>query len=153
MSESELTKFCELVRAGGEDESEGLERRVQQAKSLVFLKVDKQIVGVAAIKQPRNTYRDRVFRSAGVREAACQFQLELGYIFVKPEYRGQRYSYVLSVLAMSQADRKAIYATTRQNNLLMKKTLERLEFRCVGDSWQSDIDENNRLVLYVNTLP
>ena len=146
VSETELTEFCEMVRAGGAVMSEGLEGRVQQAKSLVFLRVDKQLAGVAAIKQ----YRAGVFRNAGVQEDA-QFQSELGYIAVNCEHRRRGYSYLLSVVAMSQTDRKPTYATVGQDNTHMRKPLERLGFKCVGEPWYSTIKKNKYLVLYVNT--
>jgi RimJ/RimL family protein N-acetyltransferase len=148
LNPSELRQFCEFVRRGDEVQSQGLEDRVKQAKALVLLQVNSELVGIAAIKQPLKTYRDGVFKKAGVPEAAEAFQLELGWVYVPPQHRRQGYSRVLSVAAMSQADRKPTFATTRLDNVAMHRTLENLGFRRLGDSWRSDRGKKPRLVLY-----
>ena len=148
IEQSEIDTFCKLVRSGGEVDSVGLEGRVKMAKALVFLQEDKRPFGVAAIKQPNGNYTTKVFQKAGVPEYACKFQLELGWVVVEPEHQGKGYSYVLSDSAMTQAERKATFATTRLDNIPMLKTLERIGFRRYGDSWQG---RNHRLVLYVKT--
>lgn len=148
LSAAELRQFCEFVRRGDEVQSRGLEARVKNAKALVLLQVDSELVGIAAIKQPLKTYRDGVFRMAGVSEAAEAFHLELGWVYVPPEHRRQGYSRVLSVAAMSQAERQPTFATTRLDNLAMHRTLENLGFRRLGDSWRSDRGKKPRLALY-----
>ena len=148
LSASELEQFCEFVRRGDEVLSPGLEARVKNAKALVLLQVDSELVGIAAIKQPLKTYRDGVFKKAGVPEAAEAFQLELGWVYVPPEHRRQGYSRVLSVAAMSQTGRQPAFATTRLDNVAMHRTLENVGFRRLGDSWRSDRGNKPRLVLY-----
>jgi GNAT superfamily N-acetyltransferase len=150
-TESELAIFCRLVRKGGAVESQGLEGRVKEAKALVFLRVDGQVVGVAALKKPSEQYRAGVFQKAGVPNSASTFHLELGYVFVCPDHQGKRYSLVLSAAAMSQSERKPTFATTRLDNVAMQRTLEHLAFRRLGDSWNSDKGQKPRLVLYVTT--
>ena len=105
----------------------------------------------AALKQPAKTYRDGVFRKAGVPKAGLSFELELGWVFVPKVYRGKQYSRVLSAAALSQSQGKRIFATTRADNIPMQRTLELLSFRRLGDSWLSDRGERPRLVLYVTT--
>lgn len=148
LAQSDLKTFCELVLCGGEVQREGLEELVKKAKALVFLREDNEVFGVAGIKWPRNKHRNDVFRDARVPEYAYKFQLELGWIVVKPEYQKKGYSLVLSASAMSEAEGKPTFATTRLDNLPMQKTLERIGFRRYGDSWQG---RNHRLVLYVKT--
>lgn len=150
-TKTELHQFCELVRQGGAVESHGLENRVRKAQALVFLHVDGETVGIAAIKNPSAGYRDDVFRKAGVPQAGNQFHLELGWVFVLPDHRGKGYSLILSAAAMSQAERKPTFATTRLDNLAMQRTLEHLGFTRLGDSWQSTRGNKPRLVLYVTT--
>ena len=148
LSASELGQFCEFVRRGDEVLSPGLEARAKNAKALVLLQVDSELVGIAAIKQPLKTYRDGVFKKAGVPEAAKAFQLELGWVYVPPEHRRQGYSRVLSVAAMSQTGRQPAFATTRLDNVAMHRALENVGFRRLGDSWRSDRGKKPRLVLY-----
>ena len=148
LTAAEFRLFCEFVRHGDEVQGHGLEDRVKDAKALVLLQVNSELVGIAAIKQPFKTYRDGVFKKAGVPEAAEAFQLELGWVYVPPEHRRQGYSRALSIAAMSQADRKPTFATTRLDNVAMPRALENLGFRRLGDSWRSDRGKKPRLVLY-----
>lgn len=150
-SKAELETFCDFVRRGGEVQDDGLEGRVRQAKALVFLRVDGQVIGVAAIKRPALKYRDGVFRKAGVPHAASRFHLEIGWVFVMPDHRKKGYSHALCAAAMSQAERESTFATTRLDNVAMQRTLERFGLRRLGDSWQSDRGTKPRLVLYITT--
>lgn len=66
-TDAEIAAFCCFVRQGDEVEPEGLEGRVRRrGVALVFLWVDRVLVGVGALKRPDKGYRDGTFRSAGV---------------------------------------------------------------------------------------
>jgi RimJ/RimL family protein N-acetyltransferase len=147
-TDAEIAAFCCLVRRGGEVEFQGLEKRARRARVLVFLYVDRVLVGIAAVKRPGAAYRDGVFRSAGVSERASSFELELGWVFVPLEYRGKHYSLVAAQAAMSRANDAEVFATTRADNVAMQRTLQRAGFRRLGDSWTSKRGDN-QLVLYV----
>lgn len=150
-TEAELAAFCDLVRQGEEVEAQGLEGRAKKAKALVFLYVDRELAGVAALKRPAKAYRDGVFRKAGVPNAAAAFDLELGWVFVPAAHRGRQYSRVLSAAALSQNEGAATFATTRADNVAMQRTLEHLAFRRLGDSWRSNRGQRTQLLLYVAT--
>jgi predicted GNAT family N-acyltransferase len=133
----------------------GLEGRVRQAKALAFLYVSGTLVGVAALKQPLPRYRDDVFKGAAMAQCATLFDLELGWVYVLPEHRRKHYSEVLSAAAKSQSNNAPIFATTRLDNKWMQKTLERLGFKRIGDSYDSKgCDSTGRrykLLLYVTS--
>lgn len=148
-SKAELDEFCKFVRQGDEVETQGLEARVKRAKALVFLRVDGELVGVAALKEPLRTYRDGVFRKALVPDSSKGFRFELGWVFVPPAHRRKGYSRVLSAAAINQCERTPTFATTRLDNVPMQRVLEQIGFRRVGDSWQSDRGNKPWLVLYV----
>lgn len=150
-TEAELEAFCELVNQGEEVAVQGLQARVKKAKALVFLRGNGQLVGVAGLKCPEKSYRNKVFRNAGVANAATAFDLELGWVFVPKANRGKGYSKVLSAAALTQNDGQATFATTRADNVPMQRTIEYLGFRRLGDSWLSTRDQGARLVLYVAT--
>jgi|SRR5208337_1817229 len=151
-SDSEIAAFCCFVRQGGEVEAAGLEGRVRRAKALAFLYVGSTLVGVAALKQPVQAYRNRVFKKAGMPQEAASFDLELGWVYVLPEHRGKHYSEVLSAAVRSQSDGAPVFATTRSDNVAMQKALERLKFRKVGDPYSS-ADSERTLLLYAETRP
>ena len=152
-SDAEIAAFCCFVRQGGEVEERGLEDRVRRAKALAFLYVSGTLVGVAALKQPNQRYRDGVFKKAKVSQCTALFDLELGWVYVLPEYRGKHYSAVLSAAAKSQSNNASIFATTRSDNKPMQKTLERLGFKRIGNTYDSTrLDSTGRkyeLQLYV----
>jgi GNAT superfamily N-acetyltransferase len=103
---AELHTFCQLVRQGGEVTSQGLEGRVKNARASVFLHVNGQVAGIAALKEPLPAYRDDVFQRAGVMSCGSLFALEFGWVFVLPDHRRNGYSRVLSEAALSQAKRE-----------------------------------------------
>jgi hypothetical protein len=84
-SDAEIAAFCCYVRQGDEVESAGLEDRARSARALVFLYVDRALVGVAALKRPTATYRDGKFTAAGVSAMKSRYALELGWVFVPPD--------------------------------------------------------------------
>jgi len=147
-TDAEIAAFCCLVRQGDEVDPEDLEDRARKARALVFLYVDRVLIGVAAIKRPEKRYRDGVFRKAGVPNEATEFELELGWVFVREEYRDRHYSRVLSVAAITQTERLATFATTKADNAAMQKTLEWLKFERIGKPWPSNRRPYN-LALYV----
>jgi hypothetical protein len=143
-----LSTFERMVREGGEVGTTGLSKRIRNAKIIVMLELEEALVGVSALKRPDTSYRDGIFKKAGVPQLAIQFFWELGWIYVPPKHRGKRYSYVLAAAALSQRENKPTFATTRLDNVAMHRTLEDLRFRRLGDSWQSTKSEKQRLMLY-----
>ncbi len=151
-ADAEIAAFCCYVRQGGEVESAGLEDRVRDARALVFVYVDRALVGVAALKRPSATHRDGKFSAAGVSAIKSRYGLELGWVFVPPEHRGKGYSHTLVTAAMSPADNAPVFATTRADNAAMHRGLERTGFVRAGKSWKSKRGEYE-LVLYVAPPP
>ena len=111
-STDEISTFCGLVCQGEEVQREGLESRVKMAKALVFLRANDDLVGVAGLKLPAQSYRDRVFRSAGVCSAAPTFAFELRWVFVSEAHRGRGYAMVLSAPRVRLKIGDTIYEAT-----------------------------------------
>ena len=149
-STDEISTFCGLVYQGEEVQKEGLEGRVKKAKALVLLRANDDLVGVAGLKVPAQSYRDRVLRSAGVRSAVPTFTFELGWVFVSEAHRGRGYAMVLSAAALTQNSRQATFATTRADNMAMQSALKHLGFHRFGDSWQSTQTTHAKLVLFIS---
>ena len=119
-SEIEIDAFERLVKEGGEVNPNGLRGRIRSAYSLVWLQgTDGTLVGVGAIKQPNEHYRSLVFMKAGSGEDPSNYEAELGWIFLRAEFRGQGLSSSLIKKLLSVARGKAIYATIRENNEAM----------------------------------
>ncbi len=145
-SEAEIDTFCELVRAGGEVTGAGLRERVLRAERLVFLRDADRVAGVAGLKNPGARYKAGVFSKAGVDGAgACRF--ELGWIFVRRDFRGQGLSKVLVESALA-GESDGVFATSHTGNVAMHRTLERCGFERRGKPYSSD-QPTRGLMLYV----
>ena len=147
-SDSEIAAFSCFVRKGAEVDPTGLKGRIRRAKALAFLYVNRTLVGVAALKQPNEGYRDKVFKAADAALDASSFGLELGWVFVPEEHRGKHYSRVVSAAAVGQADGHLVFSTTRSDNVQMQRTLEHLKFERAGRPYRSERGRHE-LVLYV----
>lgn len=126
-----------LVKEGGAIKGtvEQIAQRLERTRKLFLLriKVDNRIIGVAALKTPTSKYRARKFSAAGVPIANYANALELGYVVIAEEMRGQKLSGVLCD-AVSQEISEPAFATTDSNT--MKKNLERSGFTTAGREWQ-----------------
>jgi len=127
-TEDELQDFMAFVRAGGEVCDAVLERNVRNAKFLVFLRQGDCSSGIAALKNPLPSYRQKISKQTGVLVGHSEFPFELGYIFVLPSARHQRISVDLTRAALSAAEGKGVFATSRTNNVYMHATLGKFGF-------------------------
>lgn len=148
-SASELQNFAALVLAGGEVIADKLEARIKNAKALLFLQHDGCLKGIAAVKNPYNSYKEEVFEKADATEKAGQFQFELGWVFVLPSSRGVGFSHELMKAALAVTQGRAIFSTSRADNTPMHKVLEKHGFSCHGKAYASTRGGNQQLVLFV----
>jgi len=135
-TDAERASFVQLVREGGEVDGRVLENNVENAKVLVFLRRGDQINGIAALKRPFDSYRERVSASAKVEIDETNFPYELGYVFITEEARGQRLSGVLVVEALNLVLGSGVFATARTDNRAMLATLENAEFKPEGEPYR-----------------
>lgn len=140
-SPGELAAFAAIVREGGEVADHGLDDLIQQAGKLVFCQHEGRLVGVAAIKNPRDSYRFKLSRKSGVQLARDAWPHELGWVFVTPAERGKGLSAKLVASAVEGLD-GPVFATSRTDNEPMHATLRRVGFVAVGDEYKSDKGEH-----------
>ncbi|QLL11105.1 GNAT family N-acetyltransferase [Pseudomonas chlororaphis] len=141
-STAEICDFVDLVVQGGEVEAGGLSQRVMDAEQLAFLRVDGQLVGVAAIKNPNDRYRARVARASGFTHAKDAFPYELGWVFVTPVARGKGYAHSLAEAAISLVSADGVLATSRLENIVMHRVLIKLGFVPSGSTYRSTHGEH-----------
>lgn len=151
-STAEIEEFIRLVKQGGEVADEGLEHRVMNAEQLVFLQSGGQVVGVAALKRPNPTYRERVASASGIGLSEASFRYELGWVFVAPSARGNGYSQSLVQEALSLSDNCGVFATSRTDNGPMHRTLVKLGFKQVGMAYASRHGEHRLQLFTLRTL-
>jgi len=147
-SESEILDFMALVHAGNEVGNIVLERNVRQAKCLVFGRQASCLVGVAALKNPLNSYRQNLESKAGVALNDMEFPFELGYVFVLPSARLQGLAVKLCQAALPLAEGGGVFATARTNNDGIAVVLEKVGFSKAGHPYRSSRSDY-RLQLFV----
>lgn len=148
-SNNERQAFVAMVRAGGEVGDAVLEDNVREAKCLVFLRVGDALAGVAALKNPRGSYRARISKSCGVDLTAGDYPFELGYIYVTEARRGKGHSSELVEAALGAAEGSGIFTTSRTNNAPMHAVLAKFGFSSAGQSYPG----SNQNMIAVSVRP
>ncbi|XOK15612.1 hypothetical protein ACI6PO_28095 (plasmid) [Agrobacterium tumefaciens] len=142
-----LARFVELIRGGGAipGDPSKVEKRLLNAKALVYLRRSGTIVGIAALKRPVESYRTRIGGSAGFPISETDYPYELGYVVVDASMQGQNLSpeLVNAIVALAAGER--LFATT--SSAAMHKVLPRAGFVKSGQEYKNDNGE--MLTLYV----
>jgi GNAT superfamily N-acetyltransferase len=129
---NQLDAFAELVLQGGQVRAAGLRERLAQARWLGFHYEDDELAAVAALKQPTDNYRDKVFRKAETHFPASEFVAELGWVFTRTEFRGRGISHRLLERLLEKAGQDNLFATTQVDNRAMQRLLKSLGFEQAG---------------------
>ena len=137
-TETEIQDLVALVRAGGEVAETVLEENVKSAKCLVAARRASRLVGVAALKNPKTSYRKSVEGNSGAALSAHEFPFELGYVFVLPSARRGGLGREMCRAALTSADRSGVFATARTDNDGMKRILQDLGFVTSGRPYGSE---------------
>lgn len=139
-TEEELNEFYKMVVEGGQVEVRGLRERIKRAAFLAFYYERKVLIGIGALKRPQESYKKKVFRRAGVPGKSGEYELELGWVYIKPEHRRRGVCSSLLHQLILMTGSKKVFATTRKDNFPMKRVLERIGFRKVGKPYKLDND-------------
>jgi predicted GNAT family N-acyltransferase len=137
LTSDDQLSVARLVKDGGAISGtvEQITQRLMRTQHLTLLRVklNNRIVGVAALKTPTKQYRADKFAAASFPIAAFETALELGYVVVAEDMRGKKLSGHLSE-AIAKEIRGPAFATTDSNT--MKKNLQRSGFTRAGQEWQ-----------------
>lgn len=142
-----LARFVELISGGGAipGDPAKIEKRLLNAKALVYLQRGGTIVGIAALKSPVESYRARIGESAGFLIPEENYPYELGYVVVDASTQGQNLSPKLVNAIVALAADERMFATT--SSAAMHKVLPRAGFAKSGQEYENDKGET--LTLYV----
>lgn len=149
-TKEELDQFASKVAEGGEV-AEGAGERVKRAFRLGFIVYNETIVGTAALKKPTENYRAKVFKNAKSGLNPSDYPYELGWIFLDVPHRkkGQMTRLIDDLLPAAQGS--ALFSTTRSSNEIMREMLVQLKFIEDGVEYQSTMNEEETLRLYVRS--
>ncbi len=145
---AEREAFLTLVTKGGEVNPSFARAGIERAQRLAFAFVGEHLAGVACLKLPLNSYKNRVFEKAKSSAHPNAFNAELGYVSVDPDFQGRRLSSKLTDALLNGSSPK-VFATSAVGNSRMHATLERFGFRREGEAYSSEDDPERRLYLFV----
>lgn len=142
-----IARFVELICKGGAIPGDPVkvEKRLLNAKALVYLQRGGTIVGIAALKIPVESYRTRIGESAGFPIPEKDYPYELGYVVVDASMQGQNLSPELVNAIVALAAGECLFATT--SSAAMHKVLPRAGFVKSGQEYKNDNGE--MLTLYI----
>ena len=112
ISRNIMAQLSRLIAEGSEVDMGVVNRNLASAPSIGYAMDGDQAVGVIVLKNPVNSYRQKCFAAAGVPELERRYNLEIGYAFVKEEYRTRGVGIYLC-RKMVRSISAPIYATTR----------------------------------------
>ena len=137
LSHSDRRAVAELIKAGGaiQGSVEDILQRLHRTRIMTLFREGGggRIVGAGALKTPLRHYRQSRFANAGASIDGFEEALELGYVVVHNDWRGQRLSGDL-VQAIAKTIDGPVFATT--DNDIMFNNLARSGFVKVGTDWQ-----------------
>jgi hypothetical protein len=148
----EIDDFVAFVLAGGEVTPNGLREHVTNSKCIAFLRSEGSLLGVAGLKRPRSTYRERVQRRSEYSLPEGAFPFELGWVFILPSARGANLSLPLCKPLFSASGKEGVFATSKAKNPGMHATLTKLGFERAGNAWRSKQSEDDLLLFVRNAL-
>lgn len=110
---AEIDEFTRFVFEGetGVDISE-IAAGAKRAEWLVFGRSGGQLMGAAAIKNPKGSDRERVSTASNYPLSSRNFPFELGYVRVAPAFQGQGRASELVAQALFGMDHFGLFATT-----------------------------------------
>ena len=84
------------------------------------------------------SYRTKLRERTGCDLIEERYRFEVGWVYVVPEYRGAKVSRGLVEACLTAAGTSGMFATTREDNVPMQRTLQRYGFVETGRSYNSE---------------
>lgn len=139
LSARDLDEFRLLVLSCGEVQPRGLADLIATAYRLARVHEGGQLLGVAGLKVPRVTYRNRVFKAAGTDTDAAAFGLEFGWVCVRADVRDVGVGSLVTAEALGAAGGHPVFATCRTENAPMQHVLRKNGFVQLGEPYLSKL--------------
>ena len=128
LSEKQFEFVYKLISKSGEIKIDTLKQHLKDTALIAYAKFNSKIVGTAAIKKPTDEYFDSVFIKSNSPFDYNFFKYELGYVFVQPQFRGQRIALKLCKRLCDYYICQNLYSTVRSNNFPMHSILKKNGF-------------------------
>jgi len=136
-NELEKENFCQLTIDGGQVGPRYVLENIERAKYLAF-HYEKELVGIAAIKKPRVSYKEKVFRNVGKKGEDKDYEYEFGYAVTKNGYEGRGICSSLTQVLVKLVNNLNIFATTDLDQEKMEHILRKNGFNKYGRSYKGE---------------
>lgn len=146
----ERTSFFDLVVAGGEVKPIHARAGIARAEKLAFAHIQGALAGVGCLKNPRLSYKQRVFEKSRSELNPDDFAFEGGYVVVDRKFRGNGLSTKITATLIEGMSSK-LFATSHIENTKMHAALARSGFTREGDAYRSVDEPEKMLFLFVKT--
>jgi GNAT superfamily N-acetyltransferase len=145
----ELRNFHGLVLSGGQVTRERLPELIRRAILLGFHYVGPKLVGVAGLKVPRESYKNRIFREAGLEHLSEDFHTELGWAVTCKEFEGTGVASNLIQKLLEQMKKEKIFSTTTSDKRSMQHILTKFGFTQAGRSYVGPETKSSALQIWL----
>ena len=137
ISSEDMSAIAQLIASGQEVSMSVVNRNLANAAKIAYATDKGKPIGVIVFKDPVQSYKEKVFDAAGVPELTDNYNLEIGYAYVMPEYRTQWVGINLCRNVLGEMN-MPIFATTREANTTINTILKFARFKQTGEPYMSD---------------
>jgi predicted GNAT family N-acyltransferase len=139
VTENEMKQIVELVMDGGQIQGNSavLKSRLDSSEYISFIKDEDKIVSTATLKNPVDSYRKKVFKSANVESLEKVYKYELGYIVTVKDREGEKLCQSLLTTIYPIISEYKMFATTRKESV--KHILGKFGFKIAGNNYNEDL--------------
>lgn len=139
-SQKEKKDFYDLVVKGNQVNISRLKERIEGAELLAFHYEKNNLVGIAALKYPNESYKNRIFEKAEVPQESGKYKLEFGWAYTELESEGRHICSNLTHKMLESEVSQNIYATTKDKR--MQKILTKNGFKTIGKPYPGEITKD-----------
>ncbi len=136
MSPELLDSLTSFIFSGGQVEKHGLRERIRRSKFAAFYQDESSIVSTVVVKNPQDSYKNRVFRSAKVSNPEL-YKFEIGYLVTRKEYEGRKLCQQLLDIILPHINISKTFATTQ--NLAVVHILGKHGFKVTGERYKDGL--------------
>ena len=136
-SKKQLNQLIELIISGSQVNADGLMDRILKAYLIAVCVDQNQIIASVTIKNPAISYRNKVFKKAGVSNLKDDYLMEIGYIVTDINHRGEKLCQKILTKLIPKFKDYNIFATTRKPDML--HILKKFRFQETGKIYNNDL--------------
>lgn len=137
--EEEMIQIVNLINQGSQVQgnSRELRNRINNSAFVSFIIEDGKIISMAALKNPADSYKRKVFEAAQFLSNLHEYKYELGYIVTAENRQGEKLCQKLLSEFIPLIANYKMFATTRKESMV--HILGKFGFLPVGVQYNTDL--------------